>query len=415
MKEKQVILNRLLDKYEKSKHLLQPGTSNRRVMLQTERKDLPEYNYENAQIRDSFNLAAKELEQQGLIELEWLQGRKVMMVLALRLDPDSIHRAYQLANRLHPRERAEKVCSLVKQALSGIQTPWISRWREELCAQAEQTYRVPAFCRDDFSALKDLLTAMVRFDTIADDGMTKRAFSILCYQDSKYFERFVENEFLRIAVKMDNTLGERCALEPMSPRDQLSYLGIYASPELYEMAGPFVLYTEAGAIDFHSTEPCGLALPGTLAGRITEADFTGVNRITFIENKTNYDEYLLREKREDELVFYHGGFLSPQKCRFVRSLMQFVSPEMDISLWSDIDMGGFLMFEQLQSFIPALRPLRMMPEDVERFHKYGLERKDAYLTRLQETLEQHRFPLFEDTIRSILKYRVTIEQEVFLL
>lgn len=133
MKEKQVILNRLLDKYEKSKHLLQPGTSNRRVMLQTERKDLPEYNYENAQIRDSFNLAAKELEQQGLIELEWLQGRQVMMVLALRLDPDSIHRAYQLANRLHPRERAEKVCSLVKQAISDIQTPWISRWREHSC------------------------------------------------------------------------------------------------------------------------------------------------------------------------------------------------------------------------------------------------------------------------------------------
>lgn len=53
MNPKEEILNRLLDKYEKSKHLTEPGVSNRRVYLQIfekktgnrKTKDLPGYRY----------------------------------------------------------------------------------------------------------------------------------------------------------------------------------------------------------------------------------------------------------------------------------------------------------------------------------------------------------------------------------
>lgn len=48
MKETQVILNRLLDRFENSKHLSAPNTSARRVMLRIDKKELPEYNYESA-------------------------------------------------------------------------------------------------------------------------------------------------------------------------------------------------------------------------------------------------------------------------------------------------------------------------------------------------------------------------------
>ena len=38
MKEAQVILNRLLDKFENSKHLSEPNTSRRRVMLRIDKR-----------------------------------------------------------------------------------------------------------------------------------------------------------------------------------------------------------------------------------------------------------------------------------------------------------------------------------------------------------------------------------------
>ena len=57
--KQEILLSRLLDKYEGSKHLSQPGTSRRRVMLRIEKNEFPEYQYENAQIRDAWNDVVK--------------------------------------------------------------------------------------------------------------------------------------------------------------------------------------------------------------------------------------------------------------------------------------------------------------------------------------------------------------------
>lgn len=84
MTEQGVILNRLLDKYENSKHLSEPGTSTRRVMLRVGKKELPEYIYEDAAIRDSYNEAALELEKQHLVQLEWVKARPVLSTVILR-------------------------------------------------------------------------------------------------------------------------------------------------------------------------------------------------------------------------------------------------------------------------------------------------------------------------------------------
>ena len=75
--EQVLILNRLLDKYENSKHLTRPGASTRRVMLRIDRKELPEYQREIAAVRDRYNQAARELERDGLVRLEWISGQPV--------------------------------------------------------------------------------------------------------------------------------------------------------------------------------------------------------------------------------------------------------------------------------------------------------------------------------------------------
>lgn len=87
MKETQVILNRLLDRFENSKHLSAPNTSARRVMLRIDKKELPEYNYESAPARDAYNAAARELEQQAIVRLEWAREQTVLSAIILNLTP----------------------------------------------------------------------------------------------------------------------------------------------------------------------------------------------------------------------------------------------------------------------------------------------------------------------------------------
>ena len=128
MNEQRIIMNRLLDKYEHSKHLTEPGVSNRRVMLKVEKKDLPEYAYEDAAVRDSYNEAAKALEKQHLVQLEWVKGRPVLSIIVLCLD--RVMQCYALTERQHPRMRANRFIDAVSTGLQHVTVPWITAWKD---------------------------------------------------------------------------------------------------------------------------------------------------------------------------------------------------------------------------------------------------------------------------------------------
>ena len=410
-----VILSHLLDKYERSKHLFQSSASGRGVMLKIglRKKAFPEYDYENASIRDAWNTAAIHLEQEGLIQNEWVKGRPVLS--CIRLNLNRVMDCYRLIGRTHPKELAMQVASLIREQLADASTCWIVAWRNQICADAQSEYSVPSYCKDDLSALEDLLKALAAYDTMQGETTTMRAFSSKCYHDTKYFERNVRDLFLRTAQKYDIVLSQLSTQESLGTRDQLAYLGIYARPELYELAGDIVVHTETGSIHFCAATPYGLALPSTAVNHIPSIDLTQIQRIVFIENKTNYDEYLLSELTQGTLAVYHGGFLSPQKKKLFQKLGEAVQTNCDVFFWADIDLGGFQMFAQLQQLIPSLKPLRMSGSDVDKYHTTGLTRSAPYLDHLKSALAHQEYPLFTEAIQEILKYGVTIEQEAFLL
>ena len=86
----------------------------------------------------------------------------------------------------------------------------------------------------------------------------------------------------------------------------------------------------------------------------------------------------------------------------------------EVSFWADIDLGGFRMFEKLQAIFPGLTPMRMCAEDVVKYHSSGKPRGEDYLAQLTSYRNENTYPLFSEVIDQILKYGVTIEQEVFL-
>lgn len=411
MTERNIILNRLLDKYENSKHLSEPGTSLRRVMLQVSKKEFPEYDYEDAVIRDRYNAAAEDLERAHLVQLAWVSGRPLISAVILNLH--QVMQCYTLVGRVHPRIRAVHVADLISNDLKDVKIPWIVGWRDEVTKEAQEHMKVPAFCKDNDLLLKDLLCSFREYSTLSG-SVTMRAFSSRCFKDTKYFERNVREVFLRIARKHNVELAHACEESEIGERDQLAFLGIYVRPELYELSGDCCVQTSQGNIYVGAASPYGLALPSTLVDRITEIDLSSIKCITFIENKTNYDEYLISEKQPDELVIYHGGFLSPQKRKLFTLIGNAAAASIKVQFWADIDMGGFRMFAHLQSILPQLQPMRMSGNLVEKYHQNGLKRTEKYLSRLQTDMQNGEYLLFEDAITEILKYGITIEQEVFL-
>lgn len=411
--EQDIILTRLIDKYEKSKHLTEPGVSNRRVMLSIEKKGLPEYDYETASIRDSFNEAAIQLEKQGIVSLEWLDYRPVLTVISLNLD--KLEAAYQIINKTYPKQKVNEVCDLIQSSLVGITTPWIVSWGIETYKKVSETLKLPAYCKHNTSFLSDLLYVFSCYDSLHGDSITMRAFSIMCFQNSKRFETDFRNQFLKIAQEFNNELSEICEHDNLEKREKLAFLGIYASPELYELAGKCSILTEKGCLNISPMYPLGIAIPSTAVDMIKGFELSGIKRIIFIENKPNYESYLQMEMTSEEMVIFHGGFMSPQKRKLVKKLASSICSEISVYFWGDIDLGGFRMFYHLQSLIPKLLPMKMTAEEVKRYANKGLNRSDNYLNKLKQSLTENKYPLFENSIREILSCRVTIEQEVFLI
>ena len=232
---------------------------------------------------------------------------------------------------------------------------------------------MPTYCRENDGLLQELLLTFQRYAELSG-SVTMRAFSSQCFHDTKYFERNVRELFLTIARKYNTQLAAACTEAELGERDQLAFLGIYARPELYELSGDCAICLKKGELQLSAAEPYGLALPSTLVSEIVDIELKNICCITFIENKTNYDEYLLAEKQPEELVVYHGGFLSPRKKKLFEKLAAAAGETMQIRFWADIDLGGFCMFENLQTVFPQLEPMRMEGRFVEQYHKNGLKR-----------------------------------------
>lgn len=411
--ERTIILGRLLDKYENSIHLLQPGKSNKRVMLRIDRQALPEYRYEDAEVRDRYNLAARELASQGILSVEWLIPGLRLSTVTLNLD--SVSTAYLLANRVHPRELAQGVCRKLNDVLSEASTPWIQAWKATVQDDARKHLRVPGYCKADPAFFDGLLKVMRAYDELCGKTVTVRAFSIRCFQDSKEFERTYQDEFLRIAKKHHEPLAVAVMEGDLGKREQLAILGINARAELFELSGRFALQMDSGIVDLAPCFPGGIALPSTLVPRILSVHMDSIRRFVLIENKTNYEEYLQSEVFTDEMVFYQGGFLSPDEIMLLTKISESMSEDCSVRFWGDIDLGGFQMFEQLQAVFPTIQPMRMSAQEYEKYKSCGLQRKKEYLNHMKRDWETGRFQAFQDVIPRILECGVTIEQESFYL
>ena len=406
-----VVLTHLLDRYERSNHA-KGKVSNRRVLLNVKRGDLPEYDYQDAEVRDLFNSEVSELESVGIVKTR--RERNGLLLSEVWLNLDNVSTAYKLAERKTQKELCEKFINIFVLLLEQSETEWIRSFAFSQISEMQQKARLTALCRRDECELQDLIKALKFLDSLHGETITMRAFSIGCYRDSKHFEKNVKDMFLSIATKYCPALADADESQDLGWRDYLIPLGIFARPELYEISGDIAISFAGGTADLSAFGSAGIALPDLLTNDILHIEMEKIRQVIFIENKTCYDEYILKLKQNNELVFYQGGFLSPKRARFVRMLGQTAAKEVDFFFWGDIDTGGFRMFNQLRELIPRIIPFKMGAEDVVAFRKSGMPRSDDYFFQLERLCEDGAYSVFHGSILQLLKNRVTIEQESML-
>lgn len=255
-----------------------------------------------------------------------------------------------------------------------------------------------------------VLDALCAIDRLRGETVSMRVFSIRLYADSKLFEREIKKRIVPIIMKYEPVLAD---LEDIPDREALAQAGIIMMSEVLEFCGDIKMQFLNGIVDF-SPMLHGGCISGNTVSDIEHIMLDNVTEILLIENKTNYAEYCLNQRKCGELVLYHGGFYSPLKGEFLRKI--FAAAEgIPIRFWADIDLGGFKMFVRLKKQLaPDLQPCGMTLTDFRRYCANGLQRSTEYLAKLERLRQNPEYSGFADVIDAILEIGVTVEQEAFL-
>ena len=398
-----VIINRLLDKYEKSRQATGEPCVRRRVSLKTE--GLVEYHGREIDYRKAFHLAAENLQQQGLIQVEWLAGEQGNLIKSLHLKLDRLDAAYRAVGRSPQSELLQKLTQQL--AVIKPQREWMQSFLQD-CLDEIARRRFPVQLPRE-AQKRDWLLASLQGIVANDAGgdaaeMLERIFSKHYLGHSKLFEQQVRARLVGIL--------RRYAPLPELDEDDLLLLEaglVRASGEVL-LRGPLTLRLKGRGADV-SSFVYGVALgPETLSE--LEIESCAASRLLSVENKATFRELIRCGLDESVLLLCLGGFAGSSKRRLLKKLAAYLGEQVSYGHWGDLDYGGLQIFQHLrQTCLPQLRPALMDADTYDEYAANGESFDAAYRQKLQGLRDNEKFSEFHELLDAMLQQGKALEQE----
>ncbi len=412
MEYKKLVLDRLLDRYEKSKSFNNEN-SRRRIMLKMTRGDMPEYDIEKPLVRETFNSVIKDLADNGLVGFEWARYEEGNIIEKVWLNVSRVEDCYAEIGRKAKRAVLDSLLERITDLKGKTEDSWILSFLADAEKAIKEKSSTAGLLPVDEEQAMAVLKALDYLRTLDGGQCLERVFSLRCFNDSKYFEKKVKKRLAGIIRRyyLNHDLPEE-----ISDDDILAQVGILQSPEQVDFKGGIVCKLGGKEIDF-SPFIYGVSLNADTVRNLTITGMGSVRKILFIENKANYIHMLNENSDETLMIVFHSGFYSPVKGVFFKKLYEAAHPYgIEFFHWGDIDLGGFMIFRRLKSsIIPSLKPYLMDREAFERRIKYGKKFDSKYAEKLKMLLENENYGEFKEVIRLMLEKNMKLEQEAFLI
>lgn len=403
------ILDQLMKSYEKSLHSNPfQDSSNRRVMF-----NMNKYTYYDVHDLDIVNEMNDEmitLETQNYITIEYhKEHANHMKRIILNLDHvDELYEKYY--GRMERSAEALQVEQLFHDYYQKISTAWILTFLKEETYYLKTKGWVHSYVGKDVSHIQGLLQVLEYIDQ-GNFGFI-RSMSNQLFQDSKYFETELKSSFLSTVRKYEPICQSAKNDEyEMLESEIFRSLGFQLYPEEFSWKGRLRFTLNTDVVVDTSAFIHGYPINGDTIQDITYIDLSSISRIILIENKANY-YHQLKYAKEDELILFAAGHYSPVR----KQLYELLAQNVDIYLWSDIDLGGFLMYARLKKEVfPQLKPMHMDVETFLQYQEYGKSASDEYLMKIKKAKEREDLSIFYDVMDQILASGKTLEQESMLI
>ena len=411
-KIKKLILNALLDKYERSSLYKDGKQSSRRIILNFYdggKCDFPFYDIEQAERRISVNQAVIELSKEKLLDYSWMKGEQNHIIAKVWLNIDSLSLSYQVVGREAKGDIINKICMEITSLQSQVKSPWAANFLHDMHEAITRKRSLVSAIPADDSERSLLFQAISAIDALDGAEYMERVFSLRTFGNSKTFERDVKSRILSILRKyLDND-------DDATDEDILRQVGIAKYPEQFEFCGNISVAFNSGVIDFSHLQSGGMFFSSDLSSGSIIID-PSVESVKTIENRANYVEYIRKTKTEKELVIYHGGQFSPRKREFLQMVAKVLPKDCKWYHWSDIDYGGFIMLSRLRrEIVSEAIPYRMSSSELERYSNLAAPTSVAYIEKLKRLKNCCELSDCYDCIDYMIKNRMRLEQEAMLI
>lgn len=384
------LLNKLLDKYEKSK-LSKGGTSiNRSIRLTTKDEVLSSYTgFDSYKYVDLNDAVIRNLEKQGFITAVFENDTFKSLTLNV-LNVDSL---YDYLNRKKPSDELKQI----KETLNKYQFDnFLDMFIEYVNDYINDKYDYPRSYFSD-SVQLDLILMVFEKMFLLTEETKKRDFSAKYLGDSKLFES-IQGRIIKIIKDFD---GNNYA----SDDDVLSEYNIVKNSSYALVKNNLVLKINNSVINLNDFG-YEISLSDEMIKSLCILD-SNVYKVITVENLTSF--YKLNDP--DSVIIYLGGFHNHTKQSLLMKVYE-KYPKAQYFHFGDIDAGGFLIFNNLieKTGIPFI-PYRMSVNELKQNHNLKqLTENDK--KRLKGLLLDSRFDLFKDVIEYMLDNNVKLEQEI---
>ena len=396
------ILNRLLDKYERTEAFKRGETPDRSIMLRfygASKSDFPEYDIDNHFVRSDINETVIAMKAEGLIDFEWFRGEENHIIKRLWLNVERIDSAYQAADRRSAKAVAFAVIRELEQEIDAVSTEWMIAYYSETKEYIQEKIQLGSRISADGNERRNLFHMLRFIDGNSLTSLTERVFSEKCFGDSKFFETKMKSTLLSIMRKHIS--------REMNDAELLQSIGISRYPEPLELRGNTLVNGNnmnalKGGFCIYSNdiEVANILIPDN------------VERILTIENRANFFAY---QKAEDELMIYHGGQYSPAKKRLFEKIAAAMPENCIWYHWGDIDLGGFSMLLRLRKEImPSIQTYRMSKNELIAFQSFTQSFSKEYAEKLRKLSEQEQLSDCRECINYMLEHHIKLEQETML-
>ena len=383
-----VILNALLDQYERSKSFIGKNVQNQSFSKRITNL-FPNYADEaNFELFSEVNSQVASLEKEGLIKVTRRKRGKIdtEVIFSVTLVVDSLEKCYHALGRQPKADKNAAIKNLLNEYCD--RTPLLHDFCEEQFRRLAENKKVQY--SDDFEKLEQILKVLSEIESIEEETFI-RNFSIRVLGDSKAFEH-IKIAVVSLLCEYGDYPDKECVLQD---------LNIVKNPGYVYVKGNGIITISGQSIDFGRMDG-NFGLSSALLDDIEKIEVSASKVIT-IENLTTFNSFV----DKDAFVIYLGGYHNSIRRNMIRKIYE-NNPDKKYYHYGDIDAGGFYILMDLRRKTGiSFAALNMDLGTIEKYKAFTKKLTENDRTRLKNLLGGE----FDEVINYMLENDCKLEQE----